>query len=242
MPRIWRPPGRRHAGQYRPHPRLKLPNLARLGIGNIKPLAGIAPAESPRRLRALHAGLAGQGHHHRALGNGGHPPGESLPALSARVPARDHDRVRAAHRPQVSRQRGGVRHRIIKDLGPEHMRTGSPIVYTSADSVFQVAAHEEVIPIPELYRICETAREILRGPYEVGRVIARPFVARRAVSRAPPTATITPCRRPRACCSTGSRSAASRSTAWARSSTCFWTGHPGIGEDQEQRRWHGQDH
>ena len=65
---------------------------------------------------------------------------------------------------------------IIKELGAEHMRTGSPIVYTSADSVFQVAAHEEVIPLWELYKICETAREILRGPHEVGRVIARPFI------------------------------------------------------------------
>ena len=64
---------------------------------------------------------------------------------------------------------------IIKELGEEHMRTGSPIVYTSADSVFQIAAHEQVIPLPELYRMCEIAREILRGPYEVGRVIARPF-------------------------------------------------------------------
>jgi phosphopentomutase len=64
---------------------------------------------------------------------------------------------------------------IIKELGVEHMRTGSPIVYTSSDSVFQIAAHEEVIPLWELYKICETAREILRGPYEVGRVIARPF-------------------------------------------------------------------
>jgi phosphopentomutase len=64
---------------------------------------------------------------------------------------------------------------IIKELGAEHMRTGSPIVYTSADSVFQIAAHEEVIPLWELYRMCETAREILQGPHEVGRVIARPF-------------------------------------------------------------------
>ncbi len=64
---------------------------------------------------------------------------------------------------------------IIEELGAEHMRTGSPIVYTSADSVFQVAAHEEVIPLWELYKICETARELLRGPFEVGRVIARPF-------------------------------------------------------------------
>jgi phosphopentomutase len=64
---------------------------------------------------------------------------------------------------------------IIAELGEEHVRTGSPIVYTSADSVFQIAAHEEVIPLFELYKICETARELLRGPYEVGRVIARPF-------------------------------------------------------------------
>ncbi|MBI3696132.1 MAG: phosphopentomutase, partial [Acidobacteria bacterium] len=65
---------------------------------------------------------------------------------------------------------------IIKELGTEHLRTGAVIVYTSADSVFQVAAHEEVAPLPELYRICQTAREMLRGPLEVGRVIARPFV------------------------------------------------------------------
>ena len=65
---------------------------------------------------------------------------------------------------------------IIAELGEEHMRTGSPIVYTSADSVFQVAAHEEVISVPELYRICDIAREMLHGPLEVGRVIARPFI------------------------------------------------------------------
>ena len=64
---------------------------------------------------------------------------------------------------------------IIEQLGEEHVRTGKPIVYTSADSVFQVAAHEEVIPLWELYKICETARELLCGPLEVGRVIARPF-------------------------------------------------------------------
>jgi phosphopentomutase len=64
---------------------------------------------------------------------------------------------------------------IIKELGAQHMATGSPIVYTSADSVFQIAAHEQVIPLPELYRICEIAREIMTGPHEVGRVIARPF-------------------------------------------------------------------
>ncbi|HLL14681.1 MAG TPA: phosphopentomutase, partial [Pyrinomonadaceae bacterium] len=65
---------------------------------------------------------------------------------------------------------------IIKELGAEHVRTGKPIVYTSADSVFQIAAHEEVIPVERLYEICQTARRILRGEHEVGRVIARPFV------------------------------------------------------------------
>ena len=64
---------------------------------------------------------------------------------------------------------------ILKELGEEHMRTGKPIVYTSGDSVFQIAAHEEVIPVAELYRMCEIARKLLDGPHRVGRVIARPF-------------------------------------------------------------------
>jgi phosphopentomutase len=64
---------------------------------------------------------------------------------------------------------------ILKELGEEHMRTGFPIVYTSGDSVFQIAAHEDVIPVPELYRMCEIARKLLDGPHKVGRVIARPF-------------------------------------------------------------------
>jgi phosphopentomutase len=64
---------------------------------------------------------------------------------------------------------------IIKELGAEHMRTGKPIVYTSGDSVFQIATHEDVIPIAELYRMCEIARRILDGKHRVGRVIARPF-------------------------------------------------------------------
>ncbi|MBN2425333.1 MAG: phosphopentomutase [Calditrichaceae bacterium] len=65
---------------------------------------------------------------------------------------------------------------IIKDLGEEHVRTGKPIIYTSADSVFQIAAHEDIIPVDELYRICQISREILSGEHAVARVIARPFV------------------------------------------------------------------
>ena len=67
---------------------------------------------------------------------------------------------------------------ILDELGEEHMKTGAPIVYTSADSVFQIAAHEDVIPIPELYKLCETARELLVGDLFIGRVIARPFVGK----------------------------------------------------------------
>lgn len=67
---------------------------------------------------------------------------------------------------------------IIEELGPEHLRTGHPIVYTSADSVFQIAAHEEVIPLEQLYEYCKSARELLTGKWAVGRVIARPFIGK----------------------------------------------------------------
>ncbi len=65
---------------------------------------------------------------------------------------------------------------VIKDYGEEHIKTGNPIIYTSADSVFQIAAHEEVIPLSRLYEMCESARSILTGKHAVGRVIARPFL------------------------------------------------------------------
>lgn len=65
---------------------------------------------------------------------------------------------------------------IIQRLGPEHMKTGNPIVYTSADSVLQIAAHEEVVPVETLYRWCREARQVMQGPYLVGRIIARPFI------------------------------------------------------------------
>ena len=65
---------------------------------------------------------------------------------------------------------------VIKEYGEEHLKTGKLIVYTSADSVFQIAAHEELVPVEELYRYCEIARELLQGEHSVGRVIARPFV------------------------------------------------------------------
>jgi len=158
---------------------LRLPNLCRLGLANIKPLAHLDPARSPlgafgrcapaspgKDTTTGHWEMAGV-HLERPLPlyPGGFPP-EIMEEFERRTGRKYLGNIPAS----------GTE--IIQQLGEEHMRTGSPIVYTSADSVFQVAAHEEVVPVAELYRICETAREILRGPHEVGRVIARPFVGR----------------------------------------------------------------
>jgi phosphopentomutase len=74
---------------------------------------------------------------------------------------------------------------VIRDYGEEHLRTGALIVYTSADSVFQIAAHEDIVPIEELYRYCEIARELLKGHHGVGRVIARPFEGEHPFRRTP---------------------------------------------------------
>ncbi len=157
--------------------RLRLPNLSRLGIGNIKPLDGLRAVESPaaaygRCALASPGKDTTTGHWEMAgihlalpfpLYPSGFPP-EVLEPFERAIGRRTLGNCAAS----------GTE--IIKHLGAEHLRTGSPIVYTSADSVFQIAAHEEIIPVPELYRMCETARAILRGPHEVGRVIARPFV------------------------------------------------------------------
>ena len=156
---------------------LSVPNLARLGIGNIKPLAGIAAARAPQaafgRCRLASPGKDTTTGHWEMAGIHLDRPFPLYP--KGFPPEIMHEFERRIGRGTLG-NKAAPGTEIIKELGETHMRTGSPIVYTSADSVFQVAAHEEVIPLAELYRICETAREILRGPYEVGRVIARPFV------------------------------------------------------------------
>ncbi len=155
---------------------LRVPNLARLGLGNIKPLAGIAAADSPAACYGRCA-LASPGKdtttgHWEMTGIHLAKPFPLYP--NGFPPEIMHEfETRIGRRSLGNKAASGTE--IIQELGAEHMRTGSPIVYTSADSVFQVAAHEEVIPLWELYKICETARDILRGPHEVGRVIARPF-------------------------------------------------------------------
>jgi phosphopentomutase len=156
---------------------LELPNLARLGLGNIKPLAGIAPADRASAAFGRCA-LASPGKdtttgHWEMVGIHLDRPFPLFPqGFPQEILAEFEHRIGRAS--LGNKAASGTE--IIQELGAEHMRTGSPIVYTSADSVFQVAAHEEVIPLWELYKICETARDILRGPYEVGRVIARPFL------------------------------------------------------------------
>ena len=156
---------------------LHLPNLVRLGLANIKPLAHLAPVEKPLAFHGRCA-LASPGKdtttgHWEMVGIHLEKPFPLFPhGFPAEVMQEFERRIGRATLGNFAAS--GTE--ILKQLGAEHKRTGSPIVYTSADSVFQVAAHEEVIPLFELYKICETARDILRGPHEVGRVIARPFV------------------------------------------------------------------
>lgn len=156
---------------------LHLPNLAKLGLGNIKPLPHIDPADHPSAAYGRCA-LASPGKdtttgHWEMVGIHLAKPFPLYPHGFPREIMDEFER-RIGRGTLGNYAASGTE--IIQALGEEHMRTGKPIVYTSADSVFQVAAHEEVIPLWELYKICETAREILRGPYEVGRVIARPFL------------------------------------------------------------------
>jgi phosphopentomutase len=156
---------------------LKLPNFARLGLGNIKPLSGIAPDAAPAgaygRCTLASPGKDTTTGHWEMAGIHLAKPFPLYPHGFPREVMEEFER-RVGRSALGNKAASGTE--IIKELGAEHMRTGSPIVYTSADSVFQIAAHEEVIPLWELYKMCETARDILRGPHGVGRVIARPFV------------------------------------------------------------------
>ncbi len=156
---------------------LRVPNLQHLGLGNVKPLAGIAAAAEPEAAFGRCA-LASPGKdtttgHWEMVGIHLERPFPLYPRGFPAEIMNEFER-RIGRRTLGNKAASGTE--IIKELGETHIETGCPIVYTSADSVFQVAAHEEVIPLAELYRICETARAILRGPHEVGRVIARPFI------------------------------------------------------------------
>ena len=157
---------------------VRLPNLQSLGLGNIRPLAGVEAIENPRgdygkcALRSNGKDTT-TGHWEMA----GIILERAFPTYPNGFPKEIINQfVAATHVPGILGNLPASGTEIIKDLGAEHVKTGKPIVYTSGDSVFQIAAHEEVIPLPRLYEICETARDILRGEHEVGRVIARPFL------------------------------------------------------------------
>lgn len=157
---------------------VSLPNLQALGLGNIRPLSGLPAVESPIgnygkcALRSNGKDTT-TGHWEMA----GIILQKAFPTYPDGFPQKLIGEFAA--RAGVSGVLGNVPAsgtEIIKELGEEHVRTGKPIVYTSADSVFQIAAHEEVIPVDRLYEMCEIARKILDGEHRVGRVIARPFL------------------------------------------------------------------
>ena len=157
---------------------VRLPNLQSLGLGNIRPLKNLPPVERPRgcfgrcALRSNGKDTT-TGHWEMA----GIILERAFPTYPNGFPPEIIDRfIKEAKVPGILGNVPASGTEIIKELGEEHVRTSKPIVYTSADSVFQIAAHEEIIPVPRLYEICETARNILRGEDEVGRVIARPFI------------------------------------------------------------------
>src|SRR5438477_195827 len=156
--------------------KLHLPNLCRLGLANIKPLSGLDASPEPAgafgRCTLASPGKDTTTGHWEMVGIHLEKP---FPLYPHGFPPEIMDQFERRIGRSALGNKAASGTEIIKELGEEHVRTGSPIVYTSADSVFQVAAHEDVIPLWELYKICETARQILRGPHEVGRVIARPF-------------------------------------------------------------------
>lgn len=155
---------------------LKLPNLCRLGLGNLKPMPELPRAEHPEgafgRCTLASPGKDTTTGHWEMVGVHLEKP---FPVFPNGFPPEIMEPFEARIGRSTLGNKAASGTEIIEELGELHIETGSPIIYTSADSVFQVAAHEETIPLWELYRICEIAREILTGPYEVGRVIARPF-------------------------------------------------------------------
>ena len=156
---------------------VELPNMTRLGLGNINGVDCIDPQDEPaaaygRMIEVSQGKDTTIGHWELAGLQIDHP----LPTYPDGFPAEVMDAFHQAigRESLVNKPYSGTE--IIAEYGEEHMRTGKPIVYTSNDSVFQIAAHEDVIPIEQLYDMCQKARDILTGEHAVTRVIARPFI------------------------------------------------------------------
>lgn len=155
----------------------QLPNLLKLGLGNIRAIDNLPPVAGPEGSFGKAAVFSNGkdttvGHWEMA----GIITAEPFPTYPHGFPAGILEPFKKAIGREVLGNVAASGTEIIKELGAEHIKTGKPIVYTSADSVFQVAAHEQIIPLEELYRICMAARKILDGKDRVARVIARPFV------------------------------------------------------------------
>ncbi len=156
---------------------IKLPNLAALGLGNIDDFVGIKPVATPMgcygKLAITSWGKDTNIGHWELAGLVQTKP---FPTYPDGFPAEVIEAFSRAIGRSVLGNIPASGTEIIEELGAEHLRTGYPIVYTSADSVFQIAAHEELVPPTELYRICRIARQLLVSPHNVLRVIARPFI------------------------------------------------------------------
>ncbi|MBN2547575.1 MAG: phosphopentomutase [Anaerolineales bacterium] len=156
---------------------LKMPHMMELGLGYITPILGVPPVDSPKgaygKMQPQSAGKDTISGHWELMGI--HLP-TPLPTYPEGFPPEVIEEFTRRTGLEILGNKPASGTEIIKELGVEHMRTGKPIVYTSADSVFQIAAHEEIIPIEQLYRLCQVSREMLTGPHAVGRVIARPFL------------------------------------------------------------------
>ncbi len=171
---LWHDEGSNTLGTIRKDPAFNCPNLVNAGLFNIDNVGGGIdnPVGSFARLKELSMGKDTTIGHWEIAGL---VSPKALPTYPNGFPERviDEFERRTGRKILCNKPYSGTE--VIKDYGEEHMRTGDLIVYTSADSVFQIAAHESVVPVEELYRYCEIAREILVGENGVGRVIARPF-------------------------------------------------------------------
>ncbi|MBQ7915796.1 MAG: phosphopentomutase [Firmicutes bacterium] len=160
-------------------PELRIPNMMNLGLYHIPEIGLRAPRNIPMgvygKMAEASAGKDTTTGHWELAGLISHQP---MPVFPEGFPQEVLDAFEKATGRGVLCNKPYSGTQVIKDYGPEHMETGKWIVYTSADSVFQIAALVEVIPVTELYEGCEKAREILTGPYGVGRVIARPFLGK----------------------------------------------------------------
>ena len=158
---------------------LNLPVMANLGLGNIHEIIGVPPAENPNGLYGKMAetsnGKDTTTGHWEIAGIITEMPFPTYPNGFPDEVIKPYEELIGTKTLGNYPASGTV---IIEELGEEHMKTGYPIVYTSADSVFQIAAHEDIIPIPRLYEICDIARKLLTGKHMVGRVIARPFTGK----------------------------------------------------------------